>query len=106
MKILRPVYPFLGNILLVLEAMEKQKKEGTNYHIGKIGFDEMYKGYCENTGVAIMMVTDRPLLNIHNPKIVEALYTTKNKFFDKHPLIKDATNCFMGDSILFAGTTK
>ena len=105
-KLLKPVYPFVGNIPKFLAIEAQQKREGTNYHPGKVAYDEIYKGYCSETGVAIFMVTDKPLLQIHNPKIVEALYTTKNKFFDKHPLIKNLTNCLTGDSILFAETTK
>lgn len=102
------MWPFLGNIPKILGYFELQKRLGTNYHPGKHAYDEMYKkeGYSGTTGVAILMVTDKPLLQIHNPKIVEALYTTKNKFFDKHPLVKDLTNCLTGDSILFAETTK
>lgn len=38
--------------------------------------------------------------------VVEAMYTTKNKYFDKHPLVKDLTHCLLGDSILFAETTQ
>jgi cytochrome P450 len=42
---------------------------------------------------------------IHDPRVVEALYTTKNKFFSKHPFLKDLYNVLLGDSILFAETT-
>ena len=45
-------------------------------------------------------------MNIHDPKIVEAMYTTKNKYFDKHPLIKDLAFVLTGESILFTKTTE
>ena len=44
-------------------------------------------------------------VNTFDPQVVEAMYTTKNKYFDKHPLIKDLSYALTGDSILFAETT-
>ena len=43
-------------------------------------------------------------LMIGDPKIVQELYTTHNKLFDKHPVIKELTLEFLGKSILFAET--
>ena len=43
---------------------------------------------------------------IADPLVVEAMYTSKNKYFDKHPIIKDLTLCLTGRSILFAETTR
>ena len=43
---------------------------------------------------------------MQDPAVVEAMYTTKNKYFDKHPLIKDLCYPLIGDSILFAETTQ
>ena len=34
------------------------------------------------------------------------MYTTKNKYFDKHPLIRDVSYILTGDSILFAETNE
>ena len=33
------------------------------------------------------------------------MYTSKNSFFSKHPLVKDLQECLIGDSILFAETS-
>ena len=44
-------------------------------------------------------------LLISDPKVVEAMYTSKNSFFSKHPLVKDLQECLIGDSILFAETS-
>lgn len=43
-----------------------------------------------------------PTLHISDPKIVQALYTTHNKYFDKHPIVRDVTLQLTGRSILFA----
>ena len=45
-------------------------------------------------------------LGIADVKVVEAMYTTKNKYFDKHPIVGDLSFCLTGDSILFASTTE
>ena len=33
------------------------------------------------------------------------MYTTKNKYFDKHPFVKEIASCLTGNSILFTETT-
>lgn len=60
-------------------------------------------GEVPKTGVAFL--TNGAGLGIADVKVVEAMYTTKNKYFDKHPLIKDLCECLTGDSILFAETS-
>ena len=44
-------------------------------------------------------------LLICDPKIVEAMYTTRNKYFSKHPLVQELCDCLLGKSILFAETS-
>ena len=39
-------------------------------------------------------------------RVVEAMYTTKNKYFDKHEMFYRLTKVLMGDSILFSETTQ
>ena len=53
---------------------------------------------CYFTGGTCILLSDSA--------VVEAMYTTKNKYFNKHPIIKDLTNCLLGKSILFAETSK
>ena len=53
---------------------------------------------CYFTGGTCVLLAD--------PQVVEAMYTSKNKYFDKHPIIKDLTLCLTGRSILFAETTR
>ena len=43
---------------------------------------------------------------ISDPVVVGELYTSKNKYFDKHPLIKNLLYCLTGESILLAETTQ
>ena len=75
--------------------------EGDNFFIMKHGFD-----FCvKDTKAVVAFVSNSAGLGIKDVKIVEAMYTTKNKFFDKHPLTKDLAFCLTGDSILFAETT-
>ena len=52
-----------------------------------------------------MASCDEPGLIIADVCVVEALYTTKNKYFDKHPVIHVFTEILIGESILFAPTT-
>ena len=52
---------------------------------------------CYYTGGACVLISD--------PTVVEAMYTTKNKYFSKHPVVKEMTLCLLGRSILFAETS-
>lgn len=45
-------------------------------------------------------------MTIHDVKVVEALYTTHNQFFDKHPSVQNFTLRFLGKSILFDESSK
>lgn len=63
-------------------------------------FDTSEPGKCQ-----IFYITNGAGVLVTDPKVVEAMYTTKNKFFDKHVLVKDISRCLTGDSILFAETT-
>ena len=46
-----------------------------------------------------------PVVIICDVRVVEAMYTTKNKYFDKHWIMPDFTYPLMGDTILFSSTT-
>ena len=54
----------------------------------------------------LMSSADEPGIVIGDVRIVQAMYTTKNKYFDKHILIQIFTNPLLGNSILFAPTTQ
>ena len=60
----------------------------------------------EKNTTIILFITNGAALSIQDPNVVGELYTTKNKYFDKHPLVKDVSLCLTGESILFAETNK
>jgi len=76
--------PLIGNSLMMIWSAYKSHKEGDNYFIMKHAFD--YVTRTAGTAVAFIS-TERAGLAIRDVKVVEAMYTTKNKYFDKHPLI-------------------
>lgn len=47
-----------------------------------------------------------PVVFICDVKVVEALYTTKNMYFDKHPIVKNLSFRLTGNSILFDETNE
>ena len=93
--------PILGNASLLAWSAYKSYTEADNFFIMKHAFDFATK----DTKSTAAFVSNSAGLGIKDVKIVEAMYTTKNKFFDKHPLTKDLAFCLTGDSILFAETT-
>ena len=74
-----------------------------NNHVLDALVDMYGEGYKP---VALFHFTAGPTVLISDPNVVESMYTTNNKFFDKHPIIKDLTLCMLGKSILFTETSK
>jgi len=95
----------LGNVIQVIQSALKSYREGDNYFIMKHVFDSAVPSASESKASVIFFITEGAGLAISDPGVVQELYTTKNKYFDKHPLIKDLTYCLTGESILFAETT-
>ena len=96
--------PFFGSFFSMVCSSIKSKKSGDNFHAVKHMVDDS----CAPDSVVTVAfhINNTPGLSICDPEVVQELYTTKNKYFDKHPLVKDLTFCLTGDSILFAETTK
>ena len=67
-------------------------------------FDSCVNGNSKAT--AVFFITNGAGLSISDPQVVQDLYSTKNKYFDKHPLTKYLTYCLTGESILFTETTQ
>jgi len=86
-------------------AEHKLKEMGSNWHPLKYLYDAKIPMNVDNQDTYIFYTSCECGVMLRDPKIVEALYTTKNKFFSKHPFLKDLYNCLLGDSILFAETT-
>ena len=94
-------FPVVGSSYLVLWSAWKSWSDGDNYFLLKHFFDLLVNQNCK-TGVGF--ISTEPGLGIGDVKVVEAMYTTKNKYFDKHPIIGDLAFSLTGDSILFANT--
>lgn len=94
--------PIIGNSYMMAWSAYKSYKEGDNFFIMKHAFDYVTK----SAGTAVAFVSTQGAgLAIRDVKVVEAMYTTKNKYFDKHPLIQELSMCLTGKSILFAETS-
>ena len=92
----------IGDAIILAWSALKSLRDGDNYFIMKHAFDLMLSEGA-TTGVAFF--TNGAGMGIADVKVVEAMYTTKNKYFDKHPLIKDLSHVLTGDSILFVETS-
>lgn len=53
----------------------------------------------------LMGSCDEPGIIIGDVAVVEAMYTTKNKYFDKHDMIQVLTKVLLGESILLSPTS-
>jgi len=83
-------------------CMWKSWKEGDNYFIKKHRINDC----LTRTKNALAFISNGAGIATCDVKVVEAMYTTQNKYFDKHPLIGDLAYCLTGDSILFANTNE
>ena len=71
--------PIFGNAYMMAWSAYKSITNGDNYFILKHALDEATK----DTGTAVCFITNGAGLAIRDVKVIEALYTTKNKYFDK-----------------------
>ena len=95
--------PIFGNAIMIAWSAWKSWKDQDNYFIMKHAFDYGTKTMgAENM---IGFITKEAGIATCDVKVVEHMYTTKNKYFDKHPLTKDLSHCLTGESILFAETS-
>ena len=92
--------PIFGSIYLIAWSAWKSWRDGDNFFIMKHLFDFEIANSDKN-GAVTCYLTNGAGLGIFDVKVVEAMYTSKNKYFDKHPLIGDLAYCLTGDSILF-----
>ena len=84
--------------------MKKElEKRGANNRPMDALVNKHYNGYSP---VILFHITGGAALLISDPAVVEAMYTSKNKYFNKHPIVKNLTQCLMGNSILFAETSE
>ena len=96
--------PLVGNAYMLAWSAWKSWREGDNFFLMKHLFD--YEIERSNNASVVVFCTDTAAVAIFDVKVVEAMYTTKNKYFDKHPLVGELSYCLTGDSILFALTSE
>ena len=96
--------PFIGNLIQVAQSYLKSRRDKDNFYIMTHVLE--WTVPKEDPTTAVCFVTNGAVLSIQNPEVVADLYTRKNKYFDKHPLIKKLSYCLTGESILFAETTQ
>ena len=90
---------------MLIWAAWKSWKSGDNFFVLKHTLDYMVEvKNCKN--MVMVGLSNDASIGIADVKVVEAMYTTKNKYFDKHPILGDLTFCLTGDSILFANTNE
>ena len=69
-------------------------------------FTVLLKEHCPMTPCTFVMGScDEMGFIICDVNVVEAMYTTKNKYFDKHDMVYQMTYPLLGDSILLSPTT-
>ena len=96
--------PLFGNAYMLAWSAWKSWWEGDNFFLMKHLLDfEIERG---NGASIVSFCSNAATLAIYDVKVVEAMYTTKNKYFDKHPLVGNMSYCLTGDSILFAETSE
>jgi cytochrome P450 len=105
MKVIDGTYPLLGSLIPIIKAELNREGPADNVFVSaKVANDELSRvGKCTTL---LSFGPNEPYLHISDPKIVQELYTTNNKYFDKHPIVRDVTMRLLGNSILFADTDR
>ena len=96
--------PLIGNAISVIQSYLKSKRLNDNSYILTHMFE--WTVPKDSTATGIFFITNGAGLTLSDPEVISDLYTSKNKYFDKHPLVKNLSYCLTGESILFAETTQ
>ena len=96
--------PIFGNLFNILQSYKQSAVEGDNYHVLKHMIDETVP--VGSRASSVSFISNSAFIAVTDPNVVQELFTTKNKYFDKAPLVKDVTYCLGGEAILFTETTK
>ena len=96
--------PFIGHAIPILKSVLKSWRLGDNKFLMQHFWDDAIAD--DSFATEVFFVTNGAGLIISDPVVIGELYTSKNKYFDKHPLIKECSMCLTGESILFIETTK
>jgi cytochrome P450 len=101
-KVVKFTYPFFGSLIPIINGVIKAKDPNDNvYIVAKIARENLDS---DHKRTLIVFGPNEAYVHISDPKIVQELYTTNNKYFDKHPIVRDVTMRLLGNSILFADT--
>lgn len=102
--VIRNTAPFLGSFIAIAGELWQKRDPSDNKFVVTRLADEIIGS--NNSVTALYFADSDPMLHISDPKIVQDLYTTNNKFFDKHPIVRTAALRLLGNSILFADTNE
>jgi hypothetical protein len=94
--------PLLGS-LLTLNRFE-QTKTDKNEHPGTLMLRETFGKH--QPPITACFLNYYPNLFFRDPELLNELYITKNKYFDKCPLMRDLFYPLMGDSILLSDNSE
>jgi cytochrome P450 len=86
----------------LFKNMLRSKRTGDNIHPLTHLYNDDVGKWC---GVYVFFMTNDPCVSVMDPKIVQAMCTTHNMQFDKHPLVLNLVNRLLGGGILFSQTT-
>ena len=78
-------YPLVGPLPAIITSMIYAKKNNLSNHV----VDLMIKVFANDEYKPVLFAdfTSGASLLISDPKTVEVMYTSKNKYFSKHPLV-------------------
>lgn len=98
--------PIIGDALLTEAAMKQLVKKKDDPRMPLIHMIDEYFGGSSFVGTILFFGAHNPALVLCDPKVLEDLYTTKNIYFSKHPIVRELTKFLTGNSILFDETSE
>ena len=78
-------WPFIGNLPVIIRLLYVMWSRDIKKNIVEVAL----KMYCGGHKAVMYFHANFCYLVISDPKVVEAMYTTKNKYMTKHRLLKD-----------------
>ena len=90
--------PLIGNLMAIKKAMDTQNE------YSKAILNEVYDlAFGENYPKMHIgfIIPQHPSIIVNDPEIVNELYVTKNKYYDKDPRSKASVERLFGDSTIF-----
>ena len=94
--------PILGSLIPFAKMDQVRLKNGNNLSTSDYYFFDHVK--LTDEPAFVCWLCNDPNVLIADCEIVQAMFTTQNAAFSKHPLIKDLCLRMLGDGILLAST--